>query len=724
MNPNKMLYIPADRFVIRVPFLPIESLNENFQSVETLFNLFSDSVVAEAIYIASPVLYREIKKAIASPEHFSAKDMNKIIYSFARYINRMATRCTPFGMFAGCAVGNIGEHTSVEIGNHIQRHARLDMDFLYKLYSDLISTSDMSDHIKYFPNSSIYTIGNKYRYVELCLVGVEREYHIVEIAKNRYLDKILKKAKSGVTLNLLIDFLVKNGINKNNANEFVHSLVDEQVLIPELNQSIVGNDFLHRLTALCHKIGLSEGRFSLLDQMEEIISLINKSDSFPHSKYESVANLATKSGISFDKSKLFQVDCSFDVSATIGNDIIEELNKTMSFLNRLQRRGGKSTLDKFKSDFINRYETQEIPLMEVLDPDVGLGYPSGTHSLEESPLLQKYGVNQQQSNTMQLGLMEQWLFGKAMKAIQNKTYLSFTDDDIKGMDEDWSLFQPTMGVMFELLKHNDENHIFFISAGISNLLTRFAHINDDLFSVVKSIADYEQDFVSDDVCLAEIVHLPEGRIGNILSRPDIRKYKIMYMASPSGEGKEIPMSDIMVSVRNNKIYLRSKSDDRQIIPYLTSAHNYYLRTMPAYKFLCDIQNSHILMFSWGALENLLPFRPRVVYGKTVLFPACWSITKKECENWTSITSDDELLSITEKWRLEKEIPLYTLLADGDNKLFVDWNNAISIKSFLSIVCKRQAFTLEEVLYNPEDLIVKGEAGHHTNQIILPYLRQK
>ncbi|MGM9806237.1 MAG: lantibiotic dehydratase [Candidatus Aphodosoma sp.] len=144
MNPNKILYIPFDKFTVRIPFLPIESLKDNFKSVETLFDLLSNTKVAEAIYIASPVLYDEINKSIASPQKFSAKDMNRIIYSFARYINRMATRCTPFGMFAGCAVGNIGEHTSVEIGPSIQRHARLDMDFLYAKY--IFS----SEYTKYF----------------------------------------------------------------------------------------------------------------------------------------------------------------------------------------------------------------------------------------------------------------------------------------------------------------------------------------------------------------------------------------------------------------------------------------------------------------------------------------------------------------------------------------------------------------------------------------------
>lgn len=52
----------------------------------------------------------------------------------------------------------------------------------------------------------------------------------------------------------------------------------------------------------------------------------------------------------------------------------------------------------------------------------------------------------------------------------------------------------------------------------TNLLGRFAHTDQQIYNLVSSIAEREQE-LNPTVIIAEIVHLPENRTGNILQRP-------------------------------------------------------------------------------------------------------------------------------------------------------------------------------------------------------------
>ena len=90
--------------------------------------------------------------------------------------------------------------------------------------------------------------------------------------------------------------------------------------------------------------------------------------------------------------------------------------------------------------------------------------------------------------------------------------------------------------------------------------------------------------------VAEIAHVPEVRTGNILSRPHLREYEISYLTNTTlDDDHVIPVNDLMVSVSNNRVVLRSKRLKKEIVPRLTTAHNFSKGT-PVYRFLCELQN--------------------------------------------------------------------------------------------------------------------------------------
>ena len=93
--------------------------------------------------------------------------------------------------------------------------------------------------------------------------------------------------------------------------------------------------------------------------------------------------------------------------------------------------------------------------------------------------------------------------------------------------------------------------------------------------LTKNIAKKEEALYKDYI-LAEITHLPEARIGNIVRRPTLREYEIPFLAqSVLSADYQISAEDLFISVKNNRIVLRSGKLNKEVKPYLTNAHNYY-----------------------------------------------------------------------------------------------------------------------------------------------------
>ena len=111
---------------------------------------------------------------------------------------------------------------------------------------------------------------------------------------------------------------------------------------------------------------------------------------------------------------------------------------------------------------------------------------------------------------------------------------------------------------------------------------------------------------------AEIVHLPAGRTGNVLLRPVLREYEIPYLArSGTSPERQIPVTDLTVTVAEERIILRSTRLQREIIPRLTTAHYFAAGGLDVYRFLCLLQEQSTalpLNWNWGALGSA-PFLP-------------------------------------------------------------------------------------------------------------------
>ena len=713
----KIKYTFFEQFIFRTPLFPRNDTRD-------LKTLIQDKIFREALYLGSYDLFQEMN--LLDENH------KKITGALLKYYNRSHTRCTPFGLFAGCSIGDFSKKSNIclESIDNYTRHTRLDMNYLCAVVSHIEKQKDIRLKLLYYPNDSIYKFGNKYRYVEYFYKQTKRIHILNNVEGSVYLEQIFDLAKKGIKIFDLANSLVCDDITYEEAENFIFDLIDAQLLKSELDISVTGDDQLSVLLHRLQKIGDSY----FLDHLSAIGKTLSKIDQLPLGEsiklYKDIILQIKELGIPYEPKYLFQTDLFKPTChATLDAALVSELDLLLGFYNKIKITTQESDLQKFITAFSERYEEQEIPLAEVLDPETGLGYPvQNSNSGEIDELIhdifyekKKYS---RQDFLFRFSSFDKILLKKYIEArVNNNTIIELCDNDLEGMEEDWSEIPDTITILCNIIQTSAGIKFFIKNIGGPSgayLLGRFAYLNPKLYQHTKRVADKEQE-INKDAIMAEIVHLPESRIGNIAFRPILREYEIHYLAQSSVDlFHQIDINDLLISCQNNQIILKSIKHKKQIIPCLTNAHNFGFNAMPIYHFLCDLQNQgkhSSLSFNWNPFFRQFPFLPRIEYKGHIIAPQSWNLSTDEICKYKDLP-DCELMDYVQEWRDRYNIPGEVIYPEGDNELYVRLDDILNVRTFISIIKKLKEFVLiENVFKNDMALIQDAQGGLYNNEFI-------
>ena len=230
----------------------------------------------------------------------------------------------------------------------------------------------------------------------------------------------------------------------------------------------------------------------------------------------------------------------------------------------------------------------------------------------------------------------------------------------------------------------------------------------------------QEEAAQPEAVFAEVVHVPEGRMGNVLARPALRAHEIPFLATSGRSGDHrIEPSDLRVTVWGNRIWLASARLHRQVIPRLSSAHN-FARGPVVYRFLAHLQDQdgHSGGWSWGALGDL-PFLPRVARGRHVLAKARWRMDAKEVKAAMQASSEGAWGAI-QALRAGRGLPRFVQLTDADNFLRVDLDQALWVEALYHLISSRSSFILTECFPEPEQAPVTSDEGRFVHELVLPF----
>lgn len=712
INMNDNFYSPFDKFMLRTPLFPFDMLYEM---------KFDSRLFEEALFIASPDLYKV--RALGTS--------NKIKRSLYKYYSRAASRSTPFGLFATCSIGSTNANNDncfISEPADIRRHTRLDMNFLCALIQYLESLPHIQKHLTYFANDSIYTTGDRLRYVEYYFKGLKKIHQIQEISISNYLERILNAAYLGNKIIVLAQSIVDNDVSLDEAIAFVHELIDNQILKSELEANVTGEDVLTHTIRVLRNIDEDIPELQTLIKISKVLDEIDKNLYHDKNLYAKLHEYVKPLNIKYDDKYLIQTDAFRNSRSYLSKKTVDELNGVITFLIKINNYDNNKRLVDFAKAFSERYEEEEIPLLEALDTDIGIGYPLKSSSDCINPLLDevvyKADVRKQvmgftQFETILIKKFKQSPFSNSLFADDIK----LDDNDVLTNNIDTQKLPSTCNVMFQIINdYKGDNGLYIVKAvggsTAASLFGRFCYLDKDIHNLTADICEMEQKLFPEGI-IAEIVHLPDTRIGNIAFRPLLRDFEIQYLShSGAGRDRTILASDLVLGIKHGKLYIKSKTLNKIIIPRLSNAHNYSIQGLPVYQFLCDMQMNGLIGPNCIYINNILEiFRyvPRVSYKNFILSPKTWIISESD----VIINGRTDFANLN-----KKHVPEKIIIKDFDNELFIDMSVPISRDVFMDILRKRKKILINEFLYDNTSSIITDGKLNYCGEFVVPFYKSR
>lgn len=767
-------------FVLRTPLLPARELanwaegarlgpettkllgDADFDSLwdrniailrDRLRTLVESPHIRQSLFLASPSLETGIEHWKADPDSKKGLQAERAI---VRYFARMCGRATPFGIFSGSSVGSTKANSrsaGIELcsSTEYRTATRLDYEFLFGLTTEIVKNPEISLRLKYTANSSLYRLNGHWHYFETRQANngetrqgngdSGRTNHLVRLESDEYLEALLAQASEGHITGLdLIDILAvrfsAESIDKQDIEEFVREAINCQILVPAIVPNVTGPSALDTIIDQLDLIPEASGIARVLTGVRSAIAeLDTRPVGTVVSNYKRIADdlRSLKAPLSMDR--LFQVDMLKPViSSSLPPLMIESATQALEALCRISRPMDLTPIAKFRDEFTARYERAWVPLREALDDETGIGF--GSSGTDASPLLRGLPVAPRRMREgPRLDRIDGFLAGRVEHSLQSGALqVDIKPEELPNADGVMDRLPGAFSILISVMAESqsqvaDGNYKILLRSGVgpsgARLLGRFCMADSELERAVRQHLR-EEEAQDPDSIFAEIVHLPEGRLGNVMCRPVLRDYEICYLGRSGAPIEyQIPFDDLLVTVDSDQVLLYSRRLRKRVIPRLTNSHSYHQpRHAACYRFLGYLQqqwDAPLMFFDWGAMQQFT-FLPRITVGKAILSLARWRINEREVDELSRETRSAGFRAF-QQIRESKRLPRWLSLVEDDNALPVDLDNPLSVDACLQVLKRHRSGVLQE-LFPPElQEFVRGPEGGFYHEIILPFVHQ-
>lgn len=699
-----------------------------------LRTLVRSPVVREALFLASPGFEEVLQAWLDEPDSRRAQGVTETV---TRYLVRMTLRPTPFGLFAGCSTGTLAAHTRLRLDDAARwsRHARLDSHYVHQLTEALGRDEVIGATLRYRPNDAIWTLPDALRYPEARIASDTRErgFVLVSAARTEALDRALAAA-DGATLEQIAAALVDGETSRDEALAFVRELVAAQLLVPEIQPTVTGALPFDHLVDVLRARAPDAGETLVAARARESLRAIDAAPlGADPARYRALAADLADLPCAPELPRLYQVDLYKPlVESTLGHAVVRELAAAVAALRAMCPRAEPPELKRLREAFEARYEGREVPLLEALDDERGaLG------ALDEavfSPLLadirfevpEEASSRADPSDAWRAARLGQVLRGGALEwSLTEEDVAALRVDDPAPLPDAFAALCAVRAADGAAVDRGDFELLLQAVTGPSGarLLGRFCHGDEALREHVRAHLRAEE-ALRPDVVFAEVVHLPEGRMGNLVCRPLLRDWEIPFLGR-SGAPREgqLPTQDLLLSVRAGRFVLRSASLGREVVPRMTSAHNFELGDFRLYRLLCLLQwPSGLPGWRWGSMEQAA-FLPRVRIGRTVVSPARWRLVAGDLAPLAGPTPAARFASV-QRLRAALSLPRWVAVSDADNILPFDLDHPLFTEALVAFARGRDELLLLEAPQRPGAEIVEGPGGRYTQEIIVPFVASR
>ncbi len=700
-----------DSLMLRTPFLSYEDYMPSNAS-----SILEDVAFKNALYLANPILYQLLAAKEFNWQLLTAKERLTI----SRYYNRICFRPTPFGAFSSFSLMKLGRGEQIKLDDG-QLHLQLDQEIALQLASGLTAAEPLNQTYKL--NPALYKVGREFRFIKTIHQKGEPKFtfSLESFESNKLTRDIFGFCQNNSRTGIEIALYIEKSISCTSAEAivFFNFLMDARIFKSVLDCNIVGEDYLGRL--------LSEPGIPDSIYKQKVSNLYTHLKSFKPAGPDKLigikdnVNQLLKEITGESTDQVFYAGLERKVfSGNLDVNYKHIISGGLNALQLLVQHSPKPALGQFINNFKSRYDKQKIPLLQAIDPEMGLDY-GNLADQEEPPLLKdvKFKNLQEQVTSITWTAAHRLLFERWCSNKQMNDPVILNEQDLLTLSPDNK--QPSLSPSFPVVFRVLDDKIFIESSGgvsANSLIGRFTPWSTALLDLCKQIARTEAT-ANPDMLFAEIGQISDTHADNINRRRHIYKYEIpINVSSTLPPENQIALTDLLISVQSDQIVLESATLKKTIIPRLTSAYNFSRNHLAVFRFLCDLQYQGIQSNLDLDLENFFPglyFYPRVVYNQAILCLAKWNITKSDVKYLTEGKAD--FVNRFKEIREKLQLPALIALTRNDQQLVFNLDKKDEVSLFLECLKGLEKPVLQEFLIPENAAVNLGDKQPLINQFI-------
>jgi thiopeptide-type bacteriocin biosynthesis protein len=756
-------YQPAGFFLLRAPVLPAavyRSLTgdgspspggdlpaRRAETRRRLRELMQLPRVVRAVHVASPSTTAALPYLADEPER--SKRSARAYATVLRYLTRMTTRPTPYGLFAGVAMGRLADRTTLALAADPVARTRTRVDTGWLLGAiKAIEAGDLRSRLGTTTNPLLYRAGDRAVLPFADVYGQSDDRHIdirvtkpVEIA-------LAMAARPGASLDDITEQILAElpTAGAEQARGLVDRLWELNILMsdlrPDTTAALPEEDLLKRLGA----IDGAEPLQAALRRSRELAQEVD--DAREAAGTEALDRLAAhQRTIAPDyQRESFQLDTAL---ALTGDGLSHEIGAAAAEAAEILTRVGSGRrraphIAEYHAAFLERYGVDaEIPVLELLSPELGLDAPTGYTCPPRRfalPMIESDDSQHSRDQVLTAMLIE------AMRS--GETELELTDDRLARLSV-WDPAtgpapRPSLDVYAQVVAESREAidrgdwQLVIAPGGIADGGRTFGRFFDLLgetaLNRLRENARAEEARCPD-VDFVELSYLPPyGRGGNVTVHPGLRRFEICVNTSPSVPAENLlALSDILVGATADRFYLRSAASGREL--RVTQSHMLTPTSAPNIcRLLLELSEDGVAALAgwdWGPAGRAA-FLPRVTRGRLVLAPAHWSFATDNLGLPPGdLPEPDAFYAAVQRWRSAWRVPRHVYLAFLDNRLLIDLENPVFVDDLRDQLRRARRgrpsarLVLHEAIPHLDQTWLTDAAGQaHFSEVVVPLLARE
>ncbi|KJY42969.1 hypothetical protein VR41_05320 [Streptomyces sp. NRRL B-1568] len=662
--------------------------------------------------------------------------------SLGRYLNRMSIRSTPLGTVAGVAVGTFEEGPLPVLDNPAisRARARLDQGWVFRLLKS--SKEKLGPHSELKLRTNDFTHSGRGRvWLDTADAYGEGSRRVASVRWSTAVQLVVDSARIPRTFAELEELLTEHypAIPRDSVVGLLQQLVQLDFLITAHRPSLTSGYEQPHIQAQFEPIVCSSS-LGAMRKIEAAVAEFNEHGEVAElpSLFGLIKPLAAEVDGTYS-GHFLQVDARLNTvrPPTLPAEIqrlaedAAEIMTTVSTVFQYPRR-----LRDYATAFTERYGAHaEVPVLEVLSPETGLGapagyiHPPGAFELQSvapdrgrqarEAVLNRLVATSLTTGGREIALDDQWLHELRQVSQQPSDERDFTP----GLDIHLQVMPPSLveprwrGVVTETA----------VAHGGRTFARFYDLIGDDARARLREYAIAEEERLPG-VGVVELSYLPaQARAANVSIRLGVRTVELPLNVSPGLAADQVlSLEDIVVGVREGRLYLHSPKLGCDLHVTQNTMLNQQLGPNVC-RFLLEVSSGEFRSaspFDWGNLAISMPFLPRIVWREVVLRRARWLLTHRDLPA-VSTRAFGDFAEAVAAWRKRWSVPRFTFLTQRDNTLLLDLDSAPSLEDLRHAAGKAKggfSLQIEEALPAPEESFLRDAHGAlYAAEVVVPVL---